>query len=272
MGAHLGWGGRVVGDCIVCPFHGWEWNGAGENTRIPYQDRPNRAVRTPAWQVLERNQIVYLWHDREGRPPSWEPPDVFDALGVADQSFHDCHPDGEIRFGPRTLDPFVVLDNAADPAHFVTVHDSVLPVVVASEPDGHIFRVKLGFGSSWVTAPDTATGDALEILQIGVGLSLTVLGGRRSPSVVIVLSTTPIDLETSEMFQTVWLQVAEGDDEPGRLAERMHRATHQLPRDIVIWEHQRYVERPAWAANEVRAFTALRGWASSFYEPANPPD
>jgi hypothetical protein len=45
----------------------------------------------------------------------------------------------------------------------------------------------------------------------------------------------------------------------------MHHATHQLPRDIEIWEHQRYVERPAWAANEVRGFQALRRWASGFY-------
>jgi 3-ketosteroid 9alpha-monooxygenase subunit A len=72
------------------------------------------------------------------------------------------------------------------------------------------------------------------------------------------------------MFQTVWLERAEGDDEPGRLESRMHKATHQLSRDIEIWEHQRYVERPAWAANEVQGFKALRKWASAFYEPAKP--
>jgi len=266
MGAHLGWGGRVVGDCITCPFHGWTWNGAGENVLIPYQDRPNRAVRMRTWPVMERNGIIYLWHDHDGGGPLWEPPEVFEILGVAGRSFHDCAPNGQIRFGQLSLDPFVVLDNAADPAHFQTVHRSGLPVVVTSEPDGYLFRVKLGFGASWVKSPETATGDALDILQVGVGLSFTALGGDRSPFVVIVLSTTPVDSETSEMFQTVWLEVADGDDEPDRLESRMHHATHQLPRDIEIWEHQRYVERPAWAANEVRGFTALRRWASNFYE------
>ncbi|HLM16617.1 MAG TPA: Rieske 2Fe-2S domain-containing protein [Acidimicrobiia bacterium] len=267
MGAHLGHGGELCGDRVVCPFHGWEWNGDGRNVSIPYQDRPNRAVRIRSWPVMEQNGIVYLWHHRAGSEPSWTPPDVFDALGaeVAGADYHPAHPDGHVRFGALALDPFVVVDNAADPAHFKTVHETkAIPVVVSSEPAGHLFRVKLGFGSKWVTDPANATGDALDILQVGVGLSFTALGSPTNPHVVIVLATTPIDDETSEMFQTVWLERADGDDEPGRLAQRMHDATHQLPRDIEIWEHQRYVEHPAWSANEVRGFTAIRRWAASF--------
>jgi phenylpropionate dioxygenase-like ring-hydroxylating dioxygenase large terminal subunit len=218
------------------------------------------------WPIIERNGVVYIWHDRHGAPPSWEPPDVFDGLGIVGREFHDCDPNGHVRFGRKQLTPYVVLDNAADAAHFMTVHQSGLPIVVSSEPDGHLLRVKLGFGSSWVTSPENATGDALEILGAGVGLSYTALGGKRSPFVVILLSTTPIDGESSEMFQTVWLEKADGDELSGRLETRMHHATHQLPRDIEIWEHQRYVQRPAFAASEVRGFTALRKWAANFYE------
>jgi phenylpropionate dioxygenase-like ring-hydroxylating dioxygenase large terminal subunit len=270
MGAHLGFGGQVSEDCVVCPFHGWEWNAEGANVRIPYQDRPNRAVRIWAWPVRERNGLVYLWHHIDGDRPGWDVPDVFEVLGgdVCERSYHDSHQNGEIRFGRRTLDPFVVLDNAADPAHFQTVHQTqAIPTVVTSVPEGNIFRVRLGFGSKWATDPANAKGEALDIVNVGVGLSFTVLGGRISPYVVIVLSTTPVDDQTSEMFQTVWLERAAGDDEPGRLDERMHHATHQLPRDIEIWEHQRYVERPAWTATEVRGFTALRRWASGFHAP-----
>jgi 3-ketosteroid 9alpha-monooxygenase subunit A len=268
MGAHLGYGGVVCGEHVICPFHGWEWNGEGQNVAIPYQDRPNRAVRMRAWPVMEQNDIVYLWHHDDGFGPSWSPPDVFGAHGsdVADSDYHAAHPDGQIRFGALALDPFVVLDNAADPSHFKTVHETkAIPVVVSSEPEGHLFRVKLGFGAKWVTDPTNTTADALDILEVGVGLSFTALGSTTNPYVVIVLATTPIDDETSEMFQTVWLERADGDDEPGRLEQRMYDATHQLPRDIDIWEHQRYVEHPAWAANEVRGFTAIRRWASSFF-------
>jgi hypothetical protein len=194
---------------------------------------------------------------------------------VAAREYHDAHPDGQIRFGARTLNPYVVLDNAADPAHFRFVHETQsIPVVVHSEPDGPLFRVRLGFGSSWKRDPAHARGDALDILEVGVGLSFTALGGAHLPFVVIVLSTTPIDDTTSEMFQTVWLERVDGDDDPGQLARRMHHATHQLPRDIVIWENQRYLDRPAWATSEVRGFTAIRRWATGFYQhdPAPRPE
>ncbi|MDO8361667.1 MAG: Rieske 2Fe-2S domain-containing protein [Actinomycetota bacterium] len=271
MGAHLGHGGTVCGELIRCPFHLWDWDADGHNASIPYQDRPNRAVRMRSWQLLERNDIVYLWHDKSGAPPAWEPPDAFEALGadVAAAEYHSAHPDGQIRFGALRLNPFVVLDNGADPAHFVAVHGSrTIPIVVSSEADGHLFRVKLGFGRRWLTHPDSANLDALDILQVGVGLSYTALGSLANPFVVIVLATTPIDDDTSEMFQTVWLQRAEGDVLPGRLAERLDRATNQLPGDIKIWENQRYIERAAWAANEVKGFNALRRWAATFYEAA----
>lgn len=40
MGANLGVGGRVVGDCIECPFHGWKFRGHdGKCMEIPYSDK-----------------------------------------------------------------------------------------------------------------------------------------------------------------------------------------------------------------------------------------
>lgn len=37
LGANLGVGGRVDGDCIVCPFHQWSFRGSdGKCAKIPY--------------------------------------------------------------------------------------------------------------------------------------------------------------------------------------------------------------------------------------------
>ena len=33
FGAHIGHGGRVVGDCVTCPYHGWEWGADGVNVQ-----------------------------------------------------------------------------------------------------------------------------------------------------------------------------------------------------------------------------------------------
>ena len=40
LGANLGVGGRVHGNCIECPFHGWQFDGeTGQCTSIPYADK-----------------------------------------------------------------------------------------------------------------------------------------------------------------------------------------------------------------------------------------
>src|SRR5689334_11852890 len=39
LGAHVGIGGRVVGDCVECPFHGWQFDGGGACTSIPYANK-----------------------------------------------------------------------------------------------------------------------------------------------------------------------------------------------------------------------------------------
>src|SRR5262249_27077819 len=53
LGAHLGHGGRMKGDTVECPLHGWQWNGEGRCEAIPYSDRIplNAPLRT--WPVQE---------------------------------------------------------------------------------------------------------------------------------------------------------------------------------------------------------------------------
>src|SRR6476660_6272033 len=72
-GAHLGYGGKVDGDCIVCPFHAWKWSGAGRNIDIPYSRILHNNSRIPTWHVWEESGLILLWHDAEGKEPYWEP-------------------------------------------------------------------------------------------------------------------------------------------------------------------------------------------------------
>ncbi len=58
LGAHLGHGGKVVGEAIACPFHGWQFNPEGKNTKIPYSTRVNRSCFLGTYPVIERNGFV----------------------------------------------------------------------------------------------------------------------------------------------------------------------------------------------------------------------
>ena len=72
MGAHLGIGGSVVGDDIICPNHGWRFDASGRNVEIPYADRPN-GTSIRAWEVRESASLVLAWYSADGRVPAWEP-------------------------------------------------------------------------------------------------------------------------------------------------------------------------------------------------------
>ena len=69
LGAHLGHGGRVMGESVRCPFHGWSFDGAsGSCTQIPYCERiPQQAlVRARIHQriLLAAFQILLDRQDR----------------------------------------------------------------------------------------------------------------------------------------------------------------------------------------------------------------
>ncbi|WP_405136466.1 Rieske 2Fe-2S domain-containing protein [Nocardia sp. NBC_01388] len=268
LGGHLGYGGKVEGDCIVCPFHGWQWDSEGRNRHIPYQpDRPNRGRRIRAWDVRETNGIVYLWHSIDGSTPSWEPPDIFAAVSAhtASLRYHEPSPEAKVSYGELTLHPQLVIENAADPMHFRQVHGTRdYPVFLRRwEDDWHWFS-QIGFGKRWREMdPDSHNGDTLSILNAGVGMSYTALSG--SDNTLILLSTTPTGDRRSELFQTVWLEELPGDDEPGVLEKRLARAVAQLPNDIEIWQHQRFENPPALASREGKEFVSLRKWARAFY-------
>lgn len=75
LGAHLS-DGRVLGEALRCPFHGWLYDGSGRCTHVPFiADVPARA-QVRSYPVDERNGIIFFWHDTTGAGPWFEVPDV----------------------------------------------------------------------------------------------------------------------------------------------------------------------------------------------------
>ena len=70
LGAHLAYGGKVVGDCIDCPFHGWRFNKEGKCTIIPYANKVPDVARTASWPVQEVDDGVLVWYDADAQQPS----------------------------------------------------------------------------------------------------------------------------------------------------------------------------------------------------------
>ncbi len=70
MGAHLGHGGVVDGETIVCPFHAWKFDTSGDCVHIPYATRIPQRAKVPCWSIQEKNDVVLAWHDLEGGRPT----------------------------------------------------------------------------------------------------------------------------------------------------------------------------------------------------------
>jgi len=122
MGTHMGYGGYVSGECLVCPYHEWEFDATGKLRRIPYAPDEGRADCTRArndmrsYPVLERHGMAFVWIHADGGEP-W---DLDRLLNLPDEK------------GLRPIARFVEDDylmhamepshNSTDWYHFQTVH------------------------------------------------------------------------------------------------------------------------------------------------------
>ena len=53
--------GTVVGDDIMCIYHGWVMNGAGQCVHVPHQDSVAPSVRVDAYPAVQKWGLVWLW-------------------------------------------------------------------------------------------------------------------------------------------------------------------------------------------------------------------
>lgn len=267
LGAHLGFGGKVVGEVIQCAFHGWQWSHEGRNVCIPYQDRPNRGRRIGTYPVRERNEAVYIWHDVEGREPYFEPPDVFEAFQDG-HTADDYYPQRRLYQQRLEMHPQYVIENDVDFAHFAFVHDSPNITFTRHEfvdPISYVdFTMKFQFAADGGQGPSTESFQSwVEAVNGGVGITVTrswgLVDGRT------VSGVTPVDDSTSDIWFASYIRrhdAAYSESDAQFFAQEVLR---QFELDIAIWQHQRYSDPPALATAEVEGFTTVRKWAKQFY-------
>ena len=80
LGSHMGptVGGVVRDGCLVCPFHGFEFDTSGDCVATPNAPAP-RAAKLKVYETREILGMIFAWWGIGGRPPQWdlppEPPD-----------------------------------------------------------------------------------------------------------------------------------------------------------------------------------------------------
>ena len=133
LGAHLGHGGKVVGDSIECPFHAWKFNGEGRCTEVPYASKIPPKANIEPWEVREVNGLIMAWYHGTGDPPSWEPP-------VLEEYGDDAWTPYETRSWTIRTHNQEMAENSVDAAHFRYLHGTQNMPVTTAERHGHILH------------------------------------------------------------------------------------------------------------------------------------
>lgn len=270
LGAHIGHGGKVKGNAVQCPYHGWVWDGDGRNIHIPYQEQlVNKCLKT--WPVLEQHGCVFMWHDPTGSPPRWDIPHMFDSFrdfaDMEESSFYPIYPSGVRMWPGEAVHPQITFENSVDSMHFRYVHDSPMTPELLEQDyrnDNSVFRTVFGFKS--LKTKEIAM--KFDTRTSGVGASFNVFKG--SYNYRVLYCATPVDDETSDLFNSIWWPRRDGDDGKDMPDDIKQRISDEIlttvDEDLLIWRHQAFVERPLLARQDVKAFMALRKWQKGFYD------
>jgi nitrite reductase/ring-hydroxylating ferredoxin subunit len=255
LGAHLGYGGSVSGDDLVCPFHGWRFNAEGQNTLIPYSERTNKKACVQSFPVTERNGLVMAWYHPQADAPKWEIPEI--------PEFND--PDN---FTPMETREYVIeapwqdlAENGVDAAHFRYVHHTeVVPELESYEMDGPFTKMR---SLQKFPTPRGVVDGRIDADSFGPGFSLIRFSGI--VDTVLMGCNTPLSANKCHMRFSFTVRKLGDDALSSTVGQAFVDEIHkQVQEDTPIWQNKAYLARPALADTD-GPFTKFRKWASQFY-------
>jgi 3-ketosteroid 9alpha-monooxygenase subunit A len=258
LGAHLGIGGRVVGDTIQCPFHGWRFAGDGVCTEIPYAKRIPAGARAGSHPLVERNGMLFVWHDPSGGPPAFEIP-TLPEWGDPEWLGSWMQWDWTVKTQPQEM-----AENGIDWPHFATIHRIPAPENRRAEFREHSFFWQVG-GTKPVVALESGRD---EILMHGEnwGVGYSWLRQRGEYETIVVTGMTPIDDETTWVRMGVIAKIGASPSPAALAAFAAYMAEHArfAEADFPIWENKQHRVRPLLCDGD-GPIADYRRWAARFH-------
>lgn len=264
LGAHLGYGGRVEGCAIRCPFHAWKYDGAGTCVEIPYSDKLHKLARVRSYPLIERSGMLMFWWHPEGREPLWDVPDLpewADPEWSADYVRTHCW---RVRTKWREI-----AENGVDMTHFYYLHGvASLPELEHYETDGHIWRslIRHRFSTPMGERPGSFR---LELHGPAYGWQRFTIDNL--VEVVFAINFTQIDDEHVDNRFSFLVRKHPGSRDGADLSDRLcQEIIDQVSDDVPIWEHKIIKDPPRLARGD-GPIMAFRKWTQQFSTSAGVP-
>jgi 3-ketosteroid 9alpha-monooxygenase subunit A len=260
LGAHLGWGGKVEGATIRCPFHAWRFNGEGGCVEVPYAQKIPPLARLDSWPVFEANGLVMVYHHMDRQQPAWTPP-VLPEYTSADWTDYTRR-----RWKVRTHNQEMG-ENGVDSAHFKYVHGTPEQPQTRAEIDGYMFHVR---SPVQYTTPQGAIEGQIASDSYGFGFSTVRFTGV--VETLLVSSVTPIDGEYVDVRFSFKTKRVGNESVTSNVGNAfVAEIERQLGQDIPIWEHKVMKMRPVLCDGD-GPIGLFRRWAKQFYMIEPPAD
>ena len=253
LGANLGVDGRVVGESIRCPFHGWRFGKEGKCEEIPYcEDIPERA-RIRTWHVQEKNGEIYVWFHPENTGPQWQLPD----LPELDDPKWTSPRYAEFLVPAHVQD---IAENSCDPVHFQYVHrqPDVPPSQVTIEDNGRILHLHSDASKAEIPSQLHAT-----VYNPGFAMVRNTYGP--GAEMVMYNSAQPINRHETKMRWTLTVR-REIEDLAGD--DVMKGIIDGLSDDYPIWANKVHKRRPVFCKGD-ETLVLFRQWVRQFYLTEN---
>ena len=124
LGTHLGHGGTVNGNTIVCPYHSWSFEVDGKCAGIPYCKRDltrmQRRLSAKPYVSREIHGIVFVWYHSDGGEAMQKP--WYELSILREIKERNMKLVGDFTMDPWHMHIMEPAQNSTDWYHFLTVH------------------------------------------------------------------------------------------------------------------------------------------------------
>lgn len=270
LGAHLGYGGKVIGEYIQCPFHGWCLDKSGECAQIPYSKSAPGKAKTKKWPVDEVNGVIYVYYSHTDSQPGWHIPKLDEYLSSEWTTFK---PGAKWRIKTHLQE---LGENGMDKAHFSFLHPQQTRLMrsESTEQQGHIFIHRTFqyynvFGLARLFIDEVSGPLDLTLYGMGMAVNRTCVNARIKLYYTFVFFFTPVDAEHTEVTCMLTMKKIGGPLITHLLMNKaIKEGKKTIDQDVPIWENKIYREKPVLCDGD-GPIILYRRWANQFYHEKN---
>ncbi|XP_023816724.1 cholesterol 7-desaturase-like isoform X2 [Oryzias latipes] len=240
LGANLAVGGQVSGNCLECPFHGWQFNGGdGKCVKIPYSKKVPESAKVRSWISCELNNQILVWFHCDGEEPTWIVPEQEEISN------------GSLVYRGRV-------------EHFISAHIQV--EWEANKPEKHCSEMNLKHSMTLFGCHCSLMD--MDVVARQVGPSLVFLDFKH-PFLgrgMMLQSVTPVEPLLQCSTHTIYYQA----NIPAVVPKFILRGEcMQFERDVMIWNNKKYISNPL-LVKEDSTIRKHRLWYKQFYSENSP--